>query len=254
MALFPRKYKNPRGDHAIAHPWFHKLFRDWVCGLDLGPAVPHQARHTMATKLLAAGASMHHIKQFLGHVSERMTEHYAKVALSEIDDVLHHVWVAGPGSSRPGELLSGGVTPLAPEEAQALALDLGRRSTPAEGGMCTFQVVVDGGACPWQLDCGNCEKFVMTGADLLYWRRKREQWYSLAERAPSDEMADWLHETFEPTARAIDGLEAALAGLGLLEDALALDMRRPQDYFHRLWSTGFRTSDLAAAGDHRETA
>jgi hypothetical protein len=67
-------------------------------------------------------------------------------------------------------------------------------------------------------------------------------------------MADWLHETFEPTAHAIDGLEAALAGLGFLQGALALDMRRPQDYFHRLWSTGFRTSDLAAAVDHRETA
>ncbi|MEU8151546.1 tyrosine-type recombinase/integrase [Nonomuraea sp. NPDC048901] len=70
--------------------------------LDLDPGVPHQARHTFATKLLAAGASMHHIKCYLGHVSERMTEHYAKVALSEIDDVLHNVWVTGPGSTRPG--------------------------------------------------------------------------------------------------------------------------------------------------------
>jgi len=66
----------------------------------------------------------------------------------------------------------------------------------------------------------------MTGADLLYWRRKREQWHSLAERAPDDATADYLHSVFEPTARAIDGLEKALAGLGLLDDALALDMRR----------------------------
>lgn len=254
MALFPRKYKNPRGEHAVTHPRFSNLFREWVGELELGAAVPHQARHTLATKLLAAGASMHHIKKFLGHVSERMSEHYAKVALSEIDDVLHHVWVAGPGSARPGESLSEGVTPLPPEQAQALALDLSRRSTPTEGGICTFQVVVDGGACPWKLDCENCEKFVMTGADLLYWRRKREQWYSLAERAPNDETADWLHQVFAPTARAIDGLERALAGLGLLEDALNLDIRRPQDYFHRLWSTGFRTSDLAAVGTQQESA
>jgi hypothetical protein len=88
----------------------------------------------------------------------------------------------------------------------------------------------------------------MTGADLLYWRRKREQWHSLAERAPDDATANYLHGVFEPTGRAIDGLERALAGLGLLEDALALDMRRPQDYFHRLWATGFRSADLAAAG------
>jgi hypothetical protein len=94
----------------------------------------------------------------------------------------------------------------------------------------------------------------MTGADLLYWRRKREQWYSLAERAPNDDTADWLHQVFAPTARAIDGLERALAGLGLLEDALGLDLRRPQDYFHRLWSTSFRTSDLAAVGTQQENS
>src|SRR2546430_11820999 len=48
---------------------------------------------------------------------------------------------------------------------------------------------------------------------------------------------------------AVLGLEEALAGLGLLQDALALDMRKPQDYFHRVWSTAFRAPDLAAAGD-----
>jgi len=30
-------------------------------------------------------------------------------------------------------------------------------------------------------------------------------------------------------------------------------MRKPQDYFHRVWSTAFRTSDLAAArGDDEQ--
>jgi hypothetical protein len=56
---------------------------------------------------------------------------------------------------------------------------------------------------------------------------------------------------FEPTARAIDGLETALAELGLLEQALALDYRRPQDYFHRIWSTAFRATELAQAADHQ---
>ncbi|NJP33745.1 site-specific integrase [Micromonospora thermarum] len=253
MAIFPRGYKNPHGTYAIGLGWFHGHFRRWVSGLNLEPAVPHQARHTLATKLLAAGASMQHIKRYLGHVAERMTEHYAKVALSDIDDVQQHVWVAGPGAPQPGELISDQVPALPREQAQALAIDLGRRSTPTEGGICTYQVVVDGGACPWKLDCEHCDKFVMTGADLLYWRRKREHWYSLAERAPSDEMADWLHQQFEPTARAIAGLERALAGLGLLNDALALDLRRPQDYFHRLWTTAFRTSDLAAVGGMETT-
>jgi len=65
---------------------------------------------------------------------------------------------------------------------------------------------------------------------------------------PDDATADCLHRYFEPTARAIDGLEKALVGLGLLDDALALDLRKPQDYFHRVWSTAFRAVDLADAG------
>ena len=78
---------------------------------------------------------------------------------------------------------------------------------------------------------------------------QREQWYSLAERAPDEATAAWLHQVFAPTAAAIDGLEAALAGLGLLDDALALDLRRPQDYFQRIWDTGFRAAELARAAD-----
>ena len=182
-----------------------------------------------------------------------MAEHYAKVAVSEIEDVLQHVWVAGPGAASPGELLSSDAAPLTRQQAEALAMDLSRRSTPAEGGFCTFQPVVDGGACPWNLNCQNCDKFVLSGADLLYWRRKREQWRSIAERAPDDATADYLHQVFEPTAQAIDGLEKALAGLGLLDEALALDLRRPQDYFQRLWSLGFRASDLANAATNGDT-
>ncbi|MEV8099621.1 hypothetical protein [Kitasatospora sp. NPDC085879] len=116
------------------------------------------------------------------------------------------------------------------EQAEALAIDLSRHSTPADGGFCTFQPVVNGDACPWNLNCHNCDKFVLSGADLVYWHRKLGQWRMLAERAPDPATADFLHDAFEPTARAIDGLEKALAALGLLDDALALDLRRPQDY------------------------
>ncbi|MFE3326342.1 site-specific integrase, partial [Streptomyces sp. NPDC059176] len=172
---------------------------------------------------------------------------------TDLENVLQHVWVAGPGTATPGELLSGdSAEALTKEQALAIAVDLARRSTPAEGGFCTFQPVVDGGACPWNLDCHNCDKFVLSGADLLYWRRKREQWRLLAEGAPDDATADYLHRYFEPTGRAIDGLEKALAGLGLLDDALALDLRKPQDYFHRVWSTAFRATDLADAGSREQ--
>ncbi|MFJ1714334.1 tyrosine-type recombinase/integrase [Streptomyces sp. NPDC088260] len=252
LALFATKVRNPTGTTALSYTWFNRGFRDWVNELDLGQLVPHQARHTLATNLLRAGASLTHIRRYLGQVSDRMAEHYVHLTSTDLEDVLQHIWVAGPGTAQPGELLAGDATPLTRAQAQALAIDLSRRSTPAEGGFCTFQPVVEGGACPWNLDCHNCDKFVLSGADLLYWRRKREQWRLLAEGAPDDATADYLHRYFEPTARAIDGLESALAGLGLLDDALDLDLRKPQDYFHRVWSTAFRAADLAQAADDEQ--
>jgi len=249
LALFPSRSRNPKGAVSISYTFFHTGFSGWLEDLDIGAWVPHQARHTLATNLLKHGAGLHHIKQYLGQVSQRMAEHYAKVASSEIDQVLERVWVGGPGSANPGQLLVSPAEGMTKADAEAMALDLARRSTPAEGGFCTFQPVVRGDACPWNMDCHNCDKFVMSGADLLYWRRKAEQWRTLAERAPDDATADYLHQVFEPTARAIDGLEKALAALGLLEEALALDLRRPQDYFHRLWSLAFRASELADEHD-----
>ncbi|MDX2827989.1 tyrosine-type recombinase/integrase, partial [Streptomyces ipomoeae] len=245
LALFPSPHKNPDGRVAITYSIFGDAFRDWLDALDIGTWVPHQARHTLATNLLKNGAGLHHIKQYLGQISVRMAEHYAKVASSEVDDALERVWVSGPGSAEPGTLLASPAEHMTRAEAQALALDLARHSTPAEGGFCTYQPVVRGDACPWNMDCHNCDKFVMSGADPLYWHRKAEQWASLAERAPDDQTADYLHAVFEPTARAISGLEKALASLGLLEEALAMDLRRPQDYYHRMWTLAFRASDLA---------
>jgi hypothetical protein len=116
---------------------------------------PHTAsaetRHTLATSLLRHGATLTHIRRYLGHVSDRMAEHYVQLSHSDLEDVLQHVRVAGPGAASPGTLLSGPAAPLTREQAEALAIDLSRRSTPADGGFCTFQPVVDGGACPWNL-------------------------------------------------------------------------------------------------------
>ena len=245
MALFPSTVRNPDGATALSYHWFWTRFRGWVDSLDLGHYVAHQARHTLATNLLRAGASLTHIRHYLGHISDHMAEHYVHLSHSDLENVLQQVWVTGPGTTNPGELLTPPTAPMNRDQAQALAIDLSRHSTPAEGGFCTFQPVVEGGACPWNLNCHSCDKFVLSGADLLYWRRKREQWRQLAEGAPDDATADYLHTYFEPTARAIDGLEKALAGLGLLDQALQLDLRKPQDYFHRMWSTAFRAADLA---------
>lgn len=67
---------------------------------------------------------------------------------------------------------------------------------------------------------------------------------------PDDATADYLNAYFEPTGRAIDGLEKTLVGLGLLDDALPPDLRKPQNYFNRVWSTAFRATDLADAGSN----
>src|SRR5258706_1999786 len=186
LALFPTSRRNADGRRSLSYKWFHKGFKGWIDNLDIGRWVPHQARHSLATSLLRAAASLTHIRRYLGQVSEKMAEHYVHLTQTDLEDVLQHVWVAGPGAARPGELISGPAAPLSAEQAQALAIDLSRRSTPAEGGFCTFQPVVDGGACPWNLDCHNCGKFVISGADLLYWRRKRGQWNPRAERAPAE--------------------------------------------------------------------
>jgi hypothetical protein len=37
-----------------------------------------------------------------------------------------------------------------------------------------------------------------------------------------------------------------------LDDALALDLRKPQDYFQRVWATAFRAADLATTADNED--
>jgi hypothetical protein len=63
----------------------------------------------LATSLLRAGASLTHIRRYLGQVSERMAEHYIHLTQSDLE--LQHVWVAGPGTANPGELLTEAAAP-----------------------------------------------------------------------------------------------------------------------------------------------
>ena len=149
LAHFPRAPSNRRGLKGVSYGWFSTQFSTWVKGLDLGGAVPHQARHTLATNLLRAGANLTHVKRYRGRISEAMAEHYVPIANTDpaLNAALEAVWVSGPGAAEPGVLLAGD-EPLTRAEAEALAIDLTRRSTPAESGFCTFQPVVNGDACP----------------------------------------------------------------------------------------------------------
>ncbi len=70
LALFSSPVRNLNGTRAISYHTFQAKFRQWVDQLDLGAScVAHQARHTLATRLLAHGAGLHHIRRYLGHVS-----------------------------------------------------------------------------------------------------------------------------------------------------------------------------------------
>lgn len=244
IALFPTPVRNLNLTRSIAHNTFSQVFRQWILEIEVGEAVPHQARHSMATALLRSGASLSHVRHFLGHVSDRMAEQYIHLASSDLEHVLEAVWVGGPGSREPGEILNG-EPPMEKARLEELMIDLTRHSMPTEGGFCTFQPVVSGSSCPRNLDCNSCESFVLSGADLVYWKRKEQQWRLIAEGAPTEDSIGYLHSVFEPTSRAIRGLEGALASAGLLEDALNLDLRKPQDFFQKVWSVGFESRRLA---------
>ena len=60
----------------------------------------------------------------------------------------------GPGPSNPGEPLPGITTPLSQQAAEAMAVNVGRRCTPTLGGLCTEQVVIDGGPLPQEEQAG----------------------------------------------------------------------------------------------------
>lgn len=104
IALFPRRTANRAFLKGVSYTWFHQAFRSWLTGLDIGHAVPHQTRHTLATNLLKHGANLTHVKRYLGQVSEKMAEHYTHIANTDprMNDALNAVWVHGPGSPEPG--------------------------------------------------------------------------------------------------------------------------------------------------------
>jgi hypothetical protein len=52
----------------------------------------------------------------------------------------------------------------------------GLRTPPALGGICILQPVVDGGACPWSLECRDCDKFVISGATCCIGGTNASKW------------------------------------------------------------------------------
>lgn len=253
IALFPSRVSNPTFERSLCSSTFTAAFKAWIESdtMQVPGHTTHQARHTLATRLVQAGASMTHVKRVLGQVSERMGESYVLIAGSQVEPFLQQVWVTGPGAARSGEVV---LTPSVTEADSARQLLVDLAAIPTEHGLCTFKPVVGGFDCPFARNCHSCEHFVLTGADYGYWKRQEQRWATLAEGAPDEHARDYIYTTFAKSSQALAGLEKALQALGLLDRAKDLDLRSPQqDFFDPIWRHGWRTADLVQIGASRPT-
>jgi hypothetical protein len=254
MALFPSRVTNPTFARSVADTSFSTAFKNWINSdqMRLPGHTTHQARHTLATRLVKAGATMAHVKTVLGHVSERMSDSYVLIAGSQVKPFLQQVWVTGPGNPKPGEVV---LTPTAGEKSAAEHLLVDLAAIPTEHGLCTFKPVVGGYDCPFDRKCNSCEHFVVTGADYGYWKRQEERWAAMAEGAPDETAREYIYGAFEKSSQALAGLEKALLALGLLDQARELDLRSPhQDFFDPIGRQGWRAGDLVHIGSAGEAA
>lgn len=252
MPLFPGNQSNPDLKLEISQSWFRTAWSAWFRTLGLKGITTHQTRATLATSLLNNGAPAALVRQLLGHFSTEALAFYASYNNESMTRHLQQVWAAGPGMDKPGTiLLRPSTMPYADGASAAARIDLA--AIPIEHGLCRYGPVVGGALCPFGKNCttgplGPCEHFVLTGADLSYWERKRDAAYHFAEGAPTDEARDYILSQWHPWEPVLANLRQALDELGLLEEAENLDLRTPlHDYFDPLFSTGWQLSGLSAA-------
>lgn len=257
MPLFPRGKSNPDLIVEVTQSVFRRQWTEWFEGLGLQGLTTHQTRATLATSLLNNGAPPELVRQLLGHFSPEALAHYGNYGNDTMATHLNKVWAAGPGMDKPGTIL------LRPNDigdsdpvAAAARIDL--TIVPVEHGLCRYGPVVGGANCPFDKNCsrgprGACEHFVLTGADLGYWERKRDAAYHFAEGAPTDEARDYIIGEWEPWEIVLRALRAELGELGLLEEAENLDLRTPvRDYFEPLFATGWPVSHLSRTDEESE--
>ncbi|WP_406276504.1 site-specific integrase [Nocardia sp. NBC_00881] len=249
MPLFPRVTLNPDLTLEVSQSRFREVWTSWFESLGLSSITTHQTRATLATSLLNNGAPPALVRQLLGHFSEEALAHYANYSNNTMTRHLQQVWTAGPGMNKPGTILLR-PTDLKADNPAAAAARIDLAVVPVEHGLCRYGPVVGGATCPYGKNCsdgpkGACEHFVLTGADLAYWERKRDAAIHFAEGAPTDEARDYILRQWEPWEPVLTGLRDALDELGLLETAENLDLRTPvHDYFDPLFSTGWQVNQL----------
>ncbi|MCH9733061.1 MAG: tyrosine-type recombinase/integrase [Actinomycetia bacterium] len=247
--LFPGPIRNRDLALEISTSGFHRVLTEWIERLGLNGVTTHQTRATLATSLLNNGAPAALVRQMLGHMSEESLAHYARYTDDTMQRHLQQVWAAGPGMDKPGNILLR-PTEVKTDDPGAAAARIDLSVVPVEHGLCRYGPVVGGAQCPFEKNCstgpnGPCEHFVLTGADLAYWERKRDAAYHFAEGAPNDQARDYILSQWHPWEPVLTGLREALDELGLLTQAEQLDLRAPrQDYFHPLFATGFQVSQM----------
>lgn len=249
IPLFPGSNSNPDLILEVSQSFFRDVWTEWFKALGLTGLTTHQTRATLATSLLNNGAPAALVRQLLGHFSPEALAHYARYNDQSMTRHLRQVWAAGPGMDKPGTIL---LRPneLTATDPQAASARIDLTVVPVEHGLCRYGPVVGGNQCPFNKNCttarsGPCEHFVLTGADLAYWERKRDAAYHFAEGAPTDEARDYILSQWHPWEPVIDGLREALAELGLLEEAEKLDLRAPvHDYFDPVFATGWSVAQL----------
>lgn len=252
MPLFPAGVQNPDLVLEVSTCGFRDAWTAWFESLGLKGITTHQTRATLATSLLNNGAPAALVRQLLGHFSSEALAHYANYNNDSMTRYLQQIWAAGPGMDKPGTIL---LRPAAmnADSASAAAARIDLTAVPVEHGLCRYGPVVGGAHCPFGKNCSNgpqgpCEHFVLTGADLTYWQRKRDAAYHFAEGAPNADARDYILSQWHSWEPVLNALRDALDELGLLEEAEKLDLRAPlHDYFDPLFSTGWQLTQLATA-------
>lgn len=151
--------------------------------------------------------------------------------------------------NKPGTILMR-PTETKADDTRAAEARIDLSIVPVEHGLCRYGPVVGGAQCPFDKNCSNgpngpCEHFVLTGADLAYWERKRDAAYHFAEGAPTDDARDYILSQWHPWEPVLTALREALDELGLLEEAEKPDLRTPvHDYFDPLFATGWHIAQL----------
>jgi integrase len=196
LALFPSPVRNLNGTRTISYHTFQSRFRQWVDQLDLGVScVAHQARHTLATRLLAHGAGLHHIRRYLGHDKIGTTLGYYRVSEKRVRVAIDRV--SGHQFDSQGRRVFLDIRGLLADEHARMRV--GQVAVPF--GICTepSNVKAGGQACPYKFTCLGCGHFRSDPSYLPELKSYLQQLLADRERVQAaTDLQDWAKAQLTP--------------------------------------------------------